>query len=389
MSLTRVDAGFVPLVDAAPLIVAREIGFAAEEGIDLVLHREASWAALRDRLVWESYQAAHMLSPVPIALAAGLGGIAVAVDALSVLSVNGDVVGVRPDLAARIDRADLGDAAGVGRALLAEAGGTLRIGVPFPFSMHAELLSYWMHGLGAAAEGGFKVRTIPPPQMAEAMAQGEIDAFCVGEPWGSVAVERGAAELILAGSAIWQFAPEKVLAARHDWIAAQPDTAAALLRAVWRAGRWVADPQNVVTTAELLGRAQYLNLSPEIIERPLRGRLVINGRGEERRVAACLEFFAGAATFPWRSQAVWIADALAERTGRDRARLRAVARACFRSDFYRATLGPIGADLPGASEKLEGALEHRTAVGSVKGTMLLGPDRFFDARIFDPVAADG
>lgn len=122
MSLTRVDAGFVPLVDAAALIVAREIGFAAEEGIDLVLHREASWAALRDRLVWDSYQVAHMLSPVPIALSAGLGGIAVAVDALSVLSVNGDMVGLRPDLAARLGPVDLGDAAGVGRALLAQAG---------------------------------------------------------------------------------------------------------------------------------------------------------------------------------------------------------------------------------------------------------------------------
>ncbi|MFO1104833.1 MAG: CmpA/NrtA family ABC transporter substrate-binding protein [Amaricoccus sp.] len=387
MSLTRVDAGFVPLVDAAALIVAREIGFAAEEGIDLVLHREASWAALRDRLVWDSYQVAHMLSPVPIALSAGLGGIAVAVDALSVLSVNGDMVGLRPDLAARLGPVDLGDAAGVGRALLAQAGGGLRIGVPFPFSMHAELLSYWIQGLGAAAE--VSVRTVPPPQMVEAMALGEIDAFCVGEPWGSVAVERGVADLILAGSAIWQFAPEKVLAAKRDWLVAEPDIAAALLRAVWRAGRWSADPRNAITIAELLGRADYLDLSPEIIERPLRGRLVINGRGEEQQVRACIEFFAGAATFPWRSQAVWIADALAARTGQDRARLRAVARACFRSDIYRAVLGPVGADLPGASEKLEGALEHRTAVGSIKGGMLLGPDRFFDGRVFDPVAVDG
>jgi NitT/TauT family transport system ATP-binding protein len=115
---------------------------------------------------------------------------------------------------------------------------------------------------------------------------------------------------------------------------------------------------------------------------------VINARGDERRVPRCIEFFDGAATFPWRSQAVWIADALARRTGHDQAHLRAVARACFRADLYRAALGPVGADLPGASEKLEGSLPHRSEVASTLGRLILGPDSFHDGRIFDPSLGD-
>jgi two-component system, oxyanion-binding sensor len=376
------DVGFVPLLDAAPLVIARELGFAAEEGLELRLHAEPSWSALRDRLLWGSHQAAHMLAPMPIALTAGLGGVRVAVDALSVLSVNGDMIGVRPELAERMGASSLDflDAAAVGRALAAAAGGTLTVGVPFPVSMHVELLHYWLQSLGEGLR--FEVRTVPPPRMAEAAAGGRIDAFCVGEPWGSVAAETGAAQLVLPGAAIWRFAPEKVLAALHEWTEANPDLAAALMRAVWRAGRWIAAPENLGTVSEIMGRT--LDVAPEILERPLRGRLVINARGEERRVPAAIEYFRGAATFPWRSQALWIAESMARRTGADREALRAAARACFCPDLYRAVLGPAGADLPGASEKLEGALSHRSEAASTLGTLLLGPDAFHDGRIFDP-----
>ena len=105
---------------------------------------------------------------------------------------------------------------------------------------------------------------------------------------------------------------------------------------------------------------------------------MVDAHGRELRVPRAIEFFAGAASFPWRSQALWIAEALARRTGGDRARLRAAARASFRTDLFRQVLGPIGADLPGASEKLEGAMATQTAVASTLGRLLLGPDRFFD-----------
>ena len=385
----RVDVGYLPLLDAAPLIVAAEMGFAAEEGLELALHREMSWAALRDKLIWGRYAAAHMLAPVVVAQTAGIGAGDAAIDALMVLSVNGDMIGAGPALAGAIAAAggDFLDAAATGRALAAVAAGRpLRFGVPFPLSMHAALVDYWLAASGLA--DGVGLVTVPPPRMAAAMAAGEIDAFCVGEPWGSVAVEIGAAHLVLPGAAIWQFAPEKVLAMPRAAVEAEPELAASLMRAVWRAARWLGDPAHAMTAAELAGGPAYLDVSPEILERALAGRLVVDGQGREARLPRAIEFFAGAASFPWRSQALWIAEALARTTGADRTRLRAAARACFRADLYRSVLGPIGADLPGASEKLEGAMATQTAVASTLGRLLLGPDRFFDGRVFDPTEGD-
>lgn len=381
----RIDVGYLPLLDAAPLIIAVEIGFAAEEGLELELHREMSWSALRDRLLWGRYAAAHMLAPVAIAETAGIGVGGTALDALMVLSVNGDVLGAGPALAGAIEAAggDFLDAAATGRALgVAAAGRPLRLGIPFPLSMHAVLVDYWLAGSGLA--GRVELVTVPPPRMARAMAAGEIDAFCVGEPWGSIAVEIGAAHLILPGAAIWQFAPEKVLAMPRAIVEAEPDGAAALMRAVWRATRWLGDPANAMTASELVGGPSYLNVAPDILERILAGRMVVDARGREARAPRTIEFFAGAASFPWRSQALWIAEALARSTGGDRARLRAAARSAFRADLFRSVLGPIGADLPGASEKLEGAMTTQTAVASTLGKLHLGPDRFFDGRVFDP-----
>ncbi|WP_428927165.1 CmpA/NrtA family ABC transporter substrate-binding protein [Marinibacterium sp. SX1] len=389
MSTTELKAGFIPLVDAAPLVVARELGFAEEEGLDLRLDRAPSWSTLRDWVAMGQIDAAHMLSPVPVAAALGLGGIAVRLNALSVLSVNGNVIGVSNALADKMraagHRFDFEDPRAAGPALMAAVDGRLRIGVPFPFSMHAELLYYWLGAIGLPAPQGLDVRTIPPPLMAQAMARGEIDAFCVGEPWGSIAVENNIGTLLLPGRAIWARAPEKVLAVRETWADEQPDLAHRLVRALWTAGRWLGEPANQATASEILSRAEYLDISAELLERSLSGRMVISPQGDLRRCDDMIAFHAGAAGFPWRSQAAWIAERLAARTGLDRVQARAAAQV-FRADIYRRALAPLHVDLPGASEKLEGAITVPTEVASASGTLILAPDPFFDGHIFDPSA---
>ncbi|MEM9043913.1 MAG: CmpA/NrtA family ABC transporter substrate-binding protein [Pseudomonadota bacterium] len=392
MSRAVLNCGFIPLVDCAPLVAAREMGFAEEELLDLRLHRQPSWSTIRDQLTFGQLDAAHMLAPMPVAMSMGLGGVPTRIDVLSVLSVNGNVIGVSRELSERMRRVgstpDFLSATAVGRALISAIDGRLRVGVPFPFSMHAELLYYWLGALGLQAPADLDVRTVPPPQMADAISSGEIDAFCVGEPWGSIAVEQGVADLVLPGCAIWQFAPEKVLAVRHDWAEESPETLNSLMRAIWRAGRWLSDPANRMMISELLARPDYVDVSPEVIDRALTGRLRVSADGSEQLVPRFLEFFTGAATFPWRSQAEWIAERWANRAGLDREEALANGRASFRSDLYRNCLGPIGADLPGASDKVEGALESRTPVASFTGEMSLGPDIFFDRLIFEPSSKD-
>ncbi|CUH68455.1 Nitrate transport protein NrtA precursor [Thalassovita gelatinovora] len=386
MSIT-LNAGYIPLVDAAPLIIAHELGFGEEEGLALNLHKAPSWSTLRDLLALGQIEAAHMLAPVPVATALGIGGMPVQLEALSVLSVNGNVIGVSPQLALRLRehgyRFDFKDATAAGRALIATKQ-RLRIGVPFPFSMHAELLFYWLNSLGLPAPQALVIRTVPPPLMAQAMANGEIDAFCVGEPWGSIAVENGVGELLLPGNAIWNFAPEKVLATRKGWADADPDLTGRLVRAVWRAGRWLGQSSNTTTAAEILSRTDYLGVSAEVIDRALSGRLVISARGGERKTPRFVEFFEGAATFPWKSQAAWIGGQIAARLGLDRDDAMRKAREVFRSDLHRQHLSRTTSDLPGASEKIEGSLSQKTAVASESGKLFLLPDQFFDGRIFDP-----
>lgn len=339
MSATSLNLGFVPLVDAAPLIVAEALGFAAEEGLELTLLPAPSWATLRDMLACGQVAAAQMLSPLPVASAMGLGGSAARFEALMVLNINGDVIGVSKALATRMRAQGYGfdfrDAKAAGLALLAACGDRLRIGVPFPFSLHNELIRYWLSGLDHALPQGLEISTVPPPRMAEALAADEIDAFCVGEPRGSVAVDKDAGVLLLPGSAIWAAAPEKVLATRAGWAEAEPDLAGRLMRAVWRAGRWLGQKGNLSVASELLGAPGRLAVAAEVIERALAGRLIISSDGDERHVPGFIEFHAGAANFPWRSQAAWIGTRLALRHNLGPQPTIAAARAVFRSDLYR------------------------------------------------------
>ena len=389
MKFARLPVAYVPLVDAAPLIVARELGFAEAEGLELDLIAAPSWSSVRDMLALGRVDAAHLLAPIPVAMALGLGGVTTALSALSVLSVNGNVIGVGRALETRLRAAgygfDFSDAARAGAALASVADGGIRFGVPFPFSMHAELLHYWFAAT-PLGDAGVETRTVPPPLMARALAAGEIDAFCVGEPWGSVSVDAGAGALLLPGKSIWAFAPEKVLAVRSDWIEAEPELRGRLMRAVWKSARWLSQPDSRTAAAEVLARRDYLGLPSEIVDRALSGHLTISGTGEQRHVAGFVEFQRGAAGFPWRSQARWIGERLARRAGLDPAAARQKAGAVFRADCYRRDLKAVGAELPGASEKLEGAIRHPMAVASDSGRLILHPDGFFDGTVFDPSA---
>jgi two-component system, oxyanion-binding sensor len=381
--------GFVPLVDAAPLIVAAEFGFAEAEGLRLDLRKAASWSMLRDMLDFGQVVAAQMLSVVPVAKALGLGGGKQPLEVPMVLSLNGQVVGISEKVAHRMaDYAPgvhFGHAASAGRAL-AQVSGSLRIGAPFPFSMHTELLRYWLNGLGLQVMPLIEIRTVPPQLMAEALMAEEIDAFCVGEPWGSHAVDAAGAELLLPGAAIWSQAPEKVLATRAGWCEAEPELAGRLLRSIWRAGRWLSDPINSITVSEVLARPAYLNLSSELLEHALSGRMLTARLGPELVVPQFLEFHSGVANFPWRSQAAWIAGQLVKRFGLPGVASIEAARATFRSDLYRQHLAEEGADLPISSDKAEGALGEPMPVAAKRGTLILNRNRFFDGKIFDPTA---
>ncbi len=385
MSTTVLNCGYVPLVDSAPLIVAQELRFAADEGIELNLSPQPSWAALRDLLALGHLNVAHMLSPMPTAMSLGLSGPPAQVDALMVLSANGTVIGVSSMMAdamrAKGWHGGFDNPEATAPPMLAALNRPLRVGVPFPFSMHRLLFEYWIRHSGGASD--MQIITTPPPLMADAVSSGELDVFCVGEPWGSVAVNAGVGELILPGVAIWAQAPEKVLAARRVWIDDNAASVSGLMRAVSRAARWLDQPENRVLAIEILERSAHLSLPVSAVEHALTGRFATRAGGPPVHVPDFVRFYDRATNFPWRSQAAWIGEQISHLSGIDRSHAIEVAQSTMRPDSYRMHLGPLGVDMPGASAKVEGALAHSTAVASTKGQMILGPDAFFDGKIYD------
>jgi NitT/TauT family transport system ATP-binding protein len=190
--------------------------------------------------------------------------------------------------------------------------------------------------------------------------------------------------MLLPTSAIRQSAIEKVLAVRDGWADENPDLTRKLLRALWRASIWLDQPDKREVAAEIMARPDYLGLPVDLVERALRGVFTISPQGDLRDAPDFLVFASGAAGFPWRSQAAWIGMRIAARTGLDQAEAMKAAKAVFRTDIYRNHLRGVGVDLPSASEKVEGGLDHVTEVASETGRVILAPDRFFDGTVFDP-----
>jgi NitT/TauT family transport system ATP-binding protein len=390
----HVNAGFLPLFDSAVLVVARELGFAKREGVELIVHRETSWANIRDRIAIGHFDVAHMLGPMPIACNLGLSPLSSDTIVPFALGLGGNCVTVSNEvwggMAAHGAQPDL-DPTGAGAALRrfigerARAGrDTLRFGVTHPHSGHKYELSYWLAACGIDPLADVDIVIVPPPFMADALAAGRIDGYCVGEPWSSVAAARGTGHIATVKAAIWKNSPEKVLGVRKAWAEQNADALSALLRAMHLSARWCQDPRNRTELAMLMAGPAFLGLPPELQMPILSGQLNV-GDGVMRGVEDFFLPFNKAANFPWKSHALWFYTQMV-RWGQveHSAANVAIARDCYRPDLYRAALKPLGVALPGANAKVEGALKTATPVGSAGASLVLGPDGFFDGQMFDP-----
>lgn len=387
-------AGFLPLVDAALLIAAKEQGFAEAEGIALTLVRETSWANIRDRVAVGHFQCAHMLAPMPIAARLGLTPMPAGIIAPMALGLNGDAVTVSGAVYKRM--ADAGasgslDArmAGLGLGIVVEA--RARAGQPklvfavvHPHSAHNYALRYWLHACGIDPERDVEIVIVPPPFLPDALAAGRIDGYCVGEPWNSVAALRGDGAIVTSISAIWRSSPEKVLGVEADFAERHPETVDAVLRALYRAAVWCAAGENRESLAAMLARPDYIGVKPEAILPALSGDIAL-GSGQTVRDPDFYIPLTRAATFPWKSHASWFYSQMV-RWGHARwspENLRQAAEV-YRPDIYRRALAALATPLPLADSKVEGSLRFPQAIPAAGGTLVLGPDHFFDGQIFVP-----
>ncbi|MGE3150445.1 MAG: CmpA/NrtA family ABC transporter substrate-binding protein [Pseudorhodoplanes sp.] len=343
---TRLRIGYIPLVDAATLIAAVDEGFAATEGLDIELVREVSWSNVRDKLNIGLFDAAHLLSPVAIASSLGIGHVRVPIVAPFNLGLNGNAITVSPRLfAALSDVADgaLADPIVSARALARVAAERkvagaepLTFGMTFPFSNHNYQLRFWMAAGGLDPDEEVRLVVLPPPYMADSLASGHIDGFCVGAPWNSVAVEEGVGCILHFGCEIVGRLSEKVLALREGWAADHPDTLAALLRALAAASDFAGDPSNHAAMARAVARR--LGVDVNLVVRTLAGDLKIAPDGTTRANGRYLRIGRDSAR-PDPVQAAWLYAQIARwRQAPLSEELRRRSQAVFRPDLYDAAL---------------------------------------------------
>jgi two-component system, oxyanion-binding sensor len=287
--------GYVALADAAPLLVAEELGFFARQGLRVSLSEEGAWAAIRDKLALGAIDGAHLLGPMPIALACGLGGVSARVSVGAGIGCNGNTITLSNTLADQAGLHERADTAPLAPAALAaivraraEAGRRpLRLAAVFPFSSHNYLLRHWLSLGGLDPDRDLHLTVVPPARAARALADGEVDGFCAGEPWGSHAAFLGVGRVALATGDIWPDHPEKVLAIREEL---PHPLAVALTAAVIAATRWLDDPENRRDAAKLMHARVFPDLSPDTVLLAFEGRVAAPDGGSGRLLPAPLRF---------------------------------------------------------------------------------------------------
>jgi ABC-type nitrate/sulfonate/bicarbonate transport system substrate-binding protein len=347
---TPVHIGFIPLVDAAALIVAVDKGFTAAEGLDVTLVREVSWSNVRDKLNIGLFDAAHLLAPVAIASSLGIGHVKVPIAAPFNLGLNGNAITVSPALHAAImaeidgDRFDpMATALALSRVVATRrksGAEPLTFGMTFPFSTHNYQLRFWMAAGGVDPDEDVRLVVLPPPYMVDSLASGQIDGFCVGAPWNSIAVDRGVGHIMHFVADILVRAAEEVLAVRQNWSDKNPEVVAALIRATFRAAEFIEQPHNRAETARLLARPERIGVDAEVIQRTLDGRIKISPDGTLRESNRYLLIGREGAARPDPAQAAWLYAQMV-RWGQASISPEALktAKAVFRPDLYDSALG--------------------------------------------------
>lgn len=377
----RLKLGFVALCDCAPLVVAKERGFFAEQGLSVELSREPSWANIRDKVAAGTLHGAGMLATMPFSASLGLGNISAPLVTGMALSQGGNAITVSTELYLRMRAADPAAmeespiSARALKAVIAQDRATglppLRFATVYPISPHTYELRRWMLAAGIDPDRDVRLVVVPPSRMVATLSAGNIVGYCVGEPWNTLASNLGLGRVLIRSHEIWQGRLEKVFAVRQDWLDENSATHHALLKALVLSAKWC--DENRAEVATLIAQPLYLNTPIEVV------RAVLE--------SSAISFYASAATFPWHSQGLWYLNEM--RRSRvladDAVSVETVART-YRTDLYRAAANELGLPYPLVNQKVEGQHPEPWTLTEASAPIAMTADRFFDGSLFDPEA---
>ena len=362
--------GFIALTDAAPLIIAKELGLFAKYGMpDVVLAKQASWGATRDNLVLGSgaggIDGAHILTPMCYFLTLGVQARQTPMSILARLNVNGQ--GISVDKAYLPARADINSARMKGIIGQKKAGGKkITMAMTYPGGTHDLWIRYWLAAGGIDPDKDVDLITVPPPQMVANMKADTMDAFCVGEPWNGQLVDQKLGYTAVSTGQMWMNHPEKSLGMRSDWVNANPNAAIAITAAVIEAQKWCDDPANLVRMVAIIAGRDYLKVPLMDIAARMKGSFDMGDGRIINNAPFKMKFFASHASFPFKSHEMWFL-AEEQRWGKlpmALGRGAAIAKV-NRADIWRAAAARVGGvPVPPSDSR--------------------GPEHFFDGKVFDP-----
>ncbi|AKU10640.1 assimilatory nitrate transport system, periplasmic-binding protein [Azoarcus sp. CIB] len=297
----EIRVGFIPLTDCSSVVMAAVQKFDEKYGIKIIPTKEASWASVRDKLVSGELDAAHVLYGLVYGVHLGIGGPKKDMAVLMNLNHNGQAI----TLANKLKEQGVTDGAGLKKLITAKPG-EYTFAQTFPTGTHAMWLYYWLAAHDINPLKDVKVITVPPPQMVANMRVGNMDGFCVGEPWNNRAIMDKIGFTAVTTQDIWTDHPEKVLGTTADWVAKHPNAARALTAAILEAGRWIdASLPNRRTTAETVAQKSYINTDMDVILERMLGRYS-NGLGKSWDDPNYMKFYNdGAVNFPYLTDGMW------------------------------------------------------------------------------------
>lgn len=355
--------GFMRLTDSVPLVAAQELGLFEDQGLSVTLLREVSWANLRDKLLIGEIDAAHLLSPLAVSASLGIGSFAVPLLTGLSLGLNGNSICLSLSIFEAIEanlpadwmtqpQACAQALASLVRKRAERDLKPLTLATVYPFSMHTVMLRMWLRAGGIDSSRDIRLITLPPEQMVSYLSRGEIDGFCAGSPWSTVAATEGLGVTISSGYRIWNNAPEKVLAVTRHWHQQHSDTHLALRIAVMQAMQWLdAQPEHRQQAAQWLSQPEYLDLPLEQISPALCGQLKQTRWLPSLPMPDLHVFHRYQAAYPWPSHGLLAMSELLPLlppSVQARLDLTTTCHEVFRTDLYHEAATQLGWNAPPA-----------------------------------------
>jgi nitrate/nitrite transport system substrate-binding protein len=301
-----IKLGFIPLTDCSPIVMAKELGLFKKYGVEVVVTKETSWANVRDKILTGELDGAHCLYTMPFSVYTGVGGKAGSEMKIAMmLNVNGQAITLSNDFCGKVGFKQMNKVTPVVAAKL-KAEKEVTFAMTFPGGTHDLWLRNWM-SLAGLNQKAVKIITIPPPQMVANMKVGNMDGYCVGEPWGGVAVKQGIGFTQIASQDIWKDHPEKALVVNKEFSEKRREDLKKVMKAILEACIWLDNPANRKKAAAIIGKAPYVNAAADVIESRLMGdyNLGCNQGVEVYDKDYMLFYKGGTVNYPRKSYAIW------------------------------------------------------------------------------------